>query len=186
MTEEFSIEELANDPSVCGAAQCFYQAERMASLQAQNPTKNQQELVTMAINEWNSSLTLNHKIKYLRIAERMGLAKLYRSYSVSRKPLSLTEMLKREPKKPPKNGYSLFTSEQLAKYVNVEPQKRMTEVARIWRQVISKEEKEQFDSRNKVLLAKYQKDLEDFIEVSVLINQKSKMIIVLFDLFFVF
>jgi len=45
----------------------------------------------------------------------------------------------------------------------------MTEVARIWKEVVSKEEKEQFDARNKLLLAQYQKDLQDFIQV---INHK--------------
>lgn len=159
----------------------------MVQLETQYPNKSQQELITMAIHEWHNKMTLSQKAKYLRIAERMGLAPICRtttshsnqSSMVSMNymnsgppppyhgggPMCLDEMLKREPKKPPKNGYSLFTSEQLAKYVNVEPQKRLAEVARIWRENVTQEEKEQYDARNKVLLAQYQRQLENFIEV---------------------
>lgn len=182
----YTIEELAADPAFSSAALCFYQADRMVILETQNPNKSQQELVTMAIHEWHSKLTTSQKAKYLRIAERMGLTSVCRappgthgqgnllsmsSYVNSGPPppygagpMCLEEMLKREPKKPPKNGYSLFTSEQLAKYVNVEPQKRLAEVARIWRENISQEEKEQYDARNKVLLAQYQRQLGNFID----------------------
>jgi transcription factor protein len=168
MSIQYSIEELASDPAINGAAQCYYQADRMEKLKSKYPKKNQQELITIAINEWNQKVNINKKTKYFRVVEKMGLVKLKLSPPFKRTIL-LTEILKKEPKKPPKNGYSLFTSEQLAKYVNVEPQKRMTEVARIWKEVVSKEEKEQFDARNKLLLAQYQKDLQDFIQV---INHK--------------
>lgn len=180
----YSLEELANDAGFSAAAQCFYQADRMVTLENQYPNKSQQELVTMAIHEWHNKLTLSQKAKYLRIAERMGLVSVCRTgpchnpglvsmnymnsgpLAYGGPPMNLDEMLKREPKKPPKNGYSLFTSEQLAKYVNVEPQKRLAEVARIWRESVTPEEKEQYDARNKALLAQYQRQLENFIEVN--------------------
>lgn len=179
----YALEELGSDPTFSAAAQCFYQADRMVLLETQYPNKSQQELITMAIHEWHNKMTLSQKAKYLRIAERMGLASICRTHPnqsmlsmnymnsgapppySSGGPMCLDEMLKREPKKPPKNGYSLFTSEQLAKYVNVEPQKRLAEVARIWRENVTQEEKEQYDARNKVLLAQYQRQLENFIEV---------------------
>ncbi|XP_074596051.1 uncharacterized protein LOC141851236 isoform X2 [Brevipalpus obovatus] len=172
MGEEYPLEDLARDLSICGAALCFYQAERVPTLSAKFNDKSQHELITMAIKEWASS-DINKKARYLKLVEKMGLARpiksrSYQNASNSRRnydanTVSLTEVLKREPKKPPKNGYSLFTSEQLAKYVNVEPQKRMAEVARIWKQVISEDEKAGFDARNKEMLAQYQRDLNDFI-----------------------
>lgn len=178
-TEEYPLEELSNDPNISGAALCFYQAERVPTLSAKYNNKSQHELITMAIKEWMTELNLQKKSRYLRLVEKMGLARTLRSRSYHQSAsrshssrsaydttsVSLTEILKREPKKPPKNGYSLFTSEQLAKYVNVEPQKRMAEVARIWKQVITEEEKASFDSRNKNMLAQYQRDLNDFIAV---------------------
>ncbi|XP_015786599.1 nucleolar transcription factor 1 [Tetranychus urticae] len=183
MSEEHTIDELDSDPYISGAAQCFYQAERVSTLGAKYPDKSQHELITLAVKEWNLELNIHKKVKYLRTVERMGLARQLkiRGYhgqannppaqrsratasSFVNSNISLADLLKREPKKPPKNGYSLFTSEQLAKYVNVEPQKRMSEVARIWSQVISKEEKASFDARNKEMLLKYQTELNAFIE----------------------
>lgn len=188
---EHTLEELDSDPYISGAAQCFYQAERVSTLGAKFPDKSQHELITMAIKEWNHDLNIHKKVRHLRQVERMGLARSLkiRGYqgqttnnnsnppaqrsratisSFSNSNVSLADVLKREPKKPPKNGYSLFTSEQLAKYVNVEPQKRMSEVARIWSQVITKEEKGNFDARNKEMLIQYQRSLNAFIEVSLL------------------
>ncbi|XP_074598975.1 uncharacterized protein LOC141853505 isoform X1 [Brevipalpus obovatus] len=179
----YTLQELASDAGISAAALCFYQADRMVTLETQCPYKSQHELVTMVIHEWHNTLTLQQKSKHLKTAVRMGLVSICKSGpgyssrlvamnymdpgplpSYGRRPMCLDEMLKREPKKPPQNGYSLFTSEHLAKYVNVEPQKRLAEVARIWRESITLEEKKQYNARNKALLVQYQRQLDNLIE----------------------
>jgi upstream-binding transcription factor len=163
------------------AALMCYQMERCAALQTKYPNKGKSDIIKMAIQEWTEKLTDKKKSKYYKQSDafasfmpstsktqQTSTLSPNKSNSKDKKPLiASTSFLKREPKRPPKSGYALYTSEQLSSLTNFEPKKRMTEIARKWNHEISKTEKENFDTKAKELAIHYQKDLANFMGVSI-------------------
>jgi upstream-binding transcription factor len=161
------------------AALMCYQMERCAALQNKYPNKGKSDIIKMAIQEWNEKVSDKKKLKYYKQSDAFAsfMPSTSKTQTLSpnksvntkdKKPvIASTSFLKREPKRPPKSGYALYTSEQLSSLTNFEPKKRMTEIARKWNHEISKMEKENFDTRAKELALHYQRDLANFMAVSI-------------------
>lgn len=158
------------------AALMYYQMERYSALQTKYPNKGKGDIMKMTCQEWNEKLNDKRKSKYYKLADSFApsLASTPKpTHSMALSPNKLnakdkksilnTNFLKREPKRPPKTGYALYTSEQLSSLTDFEPKKRMTEIARKWKHEMDKSEKENYDIRAKALAANYQKDLAQFI-----------------------
>ena len=158
------------------AAIMNYQLDRCPVLAEKYPEKNRSEIMKIVLQEWNDKVSDKKKAKYYKAAESfaqlMPSSKTQGSSppkksNIKEKPSALAqELLKREPKKPPKSGYALFTAEQLSSLTNFEPKKRMQEIARKWNQELTKEDKENYDKRIKQLTAEYQKQILKFSSVS--------------------
>jgi len=158
-----TAEELANDPAMNAAAQCFYQAEKLVSWQAKYPYKSTQEIINMIINEWNYNLPMKKKLKYFKMINKNNL-------SESSKPKAtndaiLQEIIKKEPKKPPKSGYNVFLSEQIVYLKHLEPRQRLQEISRRWKNELSKEDQDEYGRRCQKLRDDYKKNFDKFFEV---------------------
>ena len=160
------------------AAVMSYQLDRMPVLKDKYPEKNTAELMKITLQEWKDKLSDKKKAKYYKTAETfaqlMPSSKPVSSPSpktkqTKEKPSASTQdLMKREPKKPPKSGYALFTSEQLSTLTNFEPKKRMQEIARKWNHELTKQDKENYDIKIKQLNEEYRKKLLKFTSVRIL------------------
>jgi upstream-binding transcription factor len=159
------------------AAVMNYQIDRVPALQAKYPEKNRQDIIKLTLQEWNTKLNDKKKMKYYKqvenVAQFMPSTKSEAfnpskaSQSKEKPSPSAQALLKREPKRPPKSGYALFTSELLSTLINIEPKKRMQEIARKWNQEITKSQKDNYDTRVKQMAVDYQKELTKFTAVCI-------------------
>ncbi|XP_015792052.1 nucleolar transcription factor 1-A [Tetranychus urticae] len=179
--KDLPVEELAKDANISAAAQCYFQAERLVALQAKNQNKSQSELTGKIIEEW-SKMPLDKKEKYFRMVEGMSLTK--KPTGVKKTKLTdryeglepaeveiVTALLKKMPKPPPKNAYSIFLTEKLAQLSNFEPKKRMAEVSRLWRSVLTESEKQRYENKVKEFSSLYENQLQTFVKS---LNSKEK------------
>lgn len=150
-----------------------YQLDRSAALKEKQPDKSQAEIIRMINQEWNS-LSDKKKAKFYKMAETVGPVipshnasptKKSQSKPAKKIPVLPSEISKNEPKKPPKTAYALFTSELLSSLRDIEPRRRMQEIARRWKEDVSDKEKKIYDEKCKELAEKYQKEIESFIKV---------------------
>ena len=168
-----SLNAQVEDPNARETAALMnYQLDRIPVLKDKYPEKDRTELMKMALQEWKNKVTDKKKAKYYKAAESVaGFLPTSKDSqpkpaTVKEKPSAkVQELLKREPKKPPKSGYALFTSEQLSSLKSFEPKRRMQEIARKWNTELSKGDKEGYNQRYKQMISKYEKDLNKFKSV---------------------
>lgn len=142
----------------------LYQQERLETLRQKYPAKRMPELLRLTVQEWKEKLNDKKKAKYYKQIEPALMASSVSPNRSSKdRKTPAYDFLKREPKRPPKSGYALYTSEKLSTLTAIEPKRRMQEIARMWNQIVSKDEKEDFDRRNKLAINKYKKELNDFV-----------------------
>ncbi|CAG2117539.1 unnamed protein product, partial [Medioppia subpectinata] len=165
--------EQVEDPNAKETAAIMnYQFDRVPVLQAKYPEKSKAEILKLTFQEWNTKLNEKKKAKYYKQTEAFTQL----MPSTKGEPSSPTKspqpkgraspsrqaLLKKEPKRPPKSGYALFTSELLSTLTGIEPKKRMQEIARKWNHEITEIQKKNFDLRAKQMAVDYQKELTKF------------------------
>ena len=155
------------------AALLSYQLDRMPILKEKYPEKSSAELMKITFSEWTDKLSEKKKTKYYKTGETFVQMMPYsktdssKTKQIRQKPSATAQdIIRREPKKPPKSGYALFTAEQLSSLKNFEPKRRMQEIARKWNQELTKEDKNKYDLKIKQMSDEYKKQFSRFTAVS--------------------
>ncbi|GAB6018888.1 hypothetical protein CHUAL_000546 [Chamberlinius hualienensis] len=138
----------------------FYQQEKLGQYRANYPGKSEQELLRLIAREYGD-LSDKKKDKYKKMADN---AKKQPATPPTRETPSSkkSKLFRGEPKKPPQSGYLLYTTEIIAKLVDIEPKQRMVEISRRWRE-LSAQEQEKYKKRAADHLKKYNKDMAKFL-----------------------
>ena len=150
------LESLAQDSEVATKAYNVFQTELMKSPSMKSLPAD--ELMKKTFDQWNE-MPLLKKDPYFRAVQKDDSVSL--SLSVAETEI-IENLKKTQPKKPPRSGYSIFSSQAIAKWQSlVDTKARMGKVAEEWK-TLSAAKKEKFTKQYREAFAKYKKEMEQF------------------------